>query len=178
MKKDYTTKCCEGVGDKNNPKYMLVGISGGRLGCIQTGVPFTRDASGKLLIRVLHELGYTYNLEWDEKPIYSNIYVTNLVKGVILDQDGNNRTPYESEINYWVPMFKKEVQEVKPEKMVAIGRIVLETFRNIGIKHSLSLKHPSYYARNGALGKSRAAWSEMLTEYTSVLGLNNSHEKV
>jgi len=172
MKGDYTTKCCEGIGDKNNPKYMLVGISGGRLGCIQTGVPFTKDASGKLLIRVLHELGYTHSLEWDENPIYNNIYVTNIVKGVILDPDGNNRIPSESEINYWVPSFKREIDQVKPKVIVAIGRIVSDTFRNIGIRHTLSIKHPSYYARNGALGKSRASWSEMLTEYTAILGIN------
>ena len=170
--RDYTTKCCDGVGDKNSPKYMLVGISGGRLGCIQTGVPFTKDASGKLLIRVLHELGYTHSLEWDENPVYNNIYVTNIVKGIILDRDGNNRIPLTNEINYWIPMFKREIKEIKADKMVAVGRIVLETFNDIGIRHSLLLRHPSYYARSGALGKSRASWSEMLTEYTEVLGIN------
>ncbi len=170
--KDYKTKCCEGIGDKNGPKYMLVGISGGRLGCILTGVPFTRDASGRLLIRVLKELGYTKSLEWDEKPVYTNVYVTNLVKGVILDCYGNNRKPDSIEIEYWIPEFKKEVAKVKPKQIVAVGKVVLETLEKTDIKCDLIVKHPSYYARNGALGKSRPSWGNMLSEYALVLGLN------
>ena len=80
-KRNYKDKICDGIGDKDHPKYMLVGMCGGRLGCIQTGVPFTRDGSGKLLIRTLNELGYTKDYEWNENPQYDNLYVTNLVKG-------------------------------------------------------------------------------------------------
>lgn len=174
----YKDKICDGIGDKNSPKYMLVGMCGGRLGCIQTGVPFTRDGSGRLLIRVLNELGYTDSFERDEKPVYRNMFVTNLVKGVILGDCGNNRVPTTEEIDYWRQAFYNEVAEVKPRQLVAIGRTVFEALNGIvdtsqGKYPLLFVRHPSYYLRNGALGKSRPAWFEMLKEYTMVLGRND-----
>ncbi len=186
--RDYKTKICDGIGDKDHPKYMLVGMCGGRLGCIQTGVPFTRDGSGKLLIRVLNELGYTKDYEWNENPQYKNIYVTNLVKGVILGTDGNNRAPTDDEIQYWMKSFIEEIVEVNPEHVVAIGHVVEsaiekvihnctfcegETFTNYEV---LFVKHPSYYLRNGALGKANNAWKSMLDEYTKILGKNEKQK--
>ncbi len=173
--RDYTNKICSGIGDKNHPRYMLVGMCGGRLGCIQTGVPFTRDGSGKLLIRVLNELGYTKDYEWNEQPKYNNIYVTNLVKGVILGDDGNNRTPTYDEIQYWMEAFLNEIKEVNPRYVVAIGHIVEKAISpRVNNAMMLFLKHPSYYLRHGALGKARGAWSQMLNEYTKILGKNET----
>ncbi len=172
--RNYKDKICDGIGDKNSPRYMLVGMCGGRLGCIQTGVPFTRDGSGKLLIRVLNELGYTKDYEWNENPQYHNIYVTNLVKGVILGDDGNNRAPTYDEIQYWTEAFINEIKEVNPRYVVAIGHVV-ETAISPRVDNAilLFLKHPSYYLRNGALGKANNAWAKMLEEYTKVLGEND-----
>lgn len=175
--RDYKTKICDGIGDKESPKYMLVGMCGGRLGCIQTGIPFTRDGSGKLLIRVLNELGYTKDYEWNESPVYNNVFVTNIVKGVILKEDGNNRVPTYEEIVYWKNTFIDEIILVKPKVIVAIGRIVynhINTFVTIGGNNPkvLFVRHPSYYLRNGALGKSTEAWNMMVNEYTNVLGPN------
>lgn len=176
IKGDYKTKICDGIGDRDSPKHMLVGMCGGRLGCIQTGVPFTRDGSGRLLIRVLKELGYTSSFERDEKPEYHNVYVTNLVKGVILNECGNNRVPNETEIEYWLPSFLNEVNFVKPKHTVAIGSVVFSTLLRVdsGDIHPplLSVRHPSYYLRNGALGKANQAWKDMLEEYKNILGYN------
>ena len=183
---DYRTKCCSGVGDTDKPKYMLVGMCGGRLGCIQTGVPFTKDGSGRLLIRVLKELGYTQSYERDEKPVYNNIYVTNLVKGVILENGGNNRIPTDMEIEFWKEDFLAEFGKVNAQKIVAIGHLVeshlekmIDFFHHCEFcednskgSRLLFLKHPSYYLRHGALGKSKPAWTEMLAEYKDILGVN------
>jgi len=176
--RDYKTKICDGIGDTDHPKYMLVGMCGGRLGCIQTGVPFTRDGSGKLLIRVLNELGYTKDYEWNENPQYHNIYVTNLVKGVILGDDGNNRVPTYEEIMYWRNTFIDEITLVNPEYVVSIGMVVrnhIESFVSQGGNNPLLLfvKHPSYFLRHGALGKAKGAWTQMLKEYTNTLGVND-----
>ena len=168
----YKDKICDGTGDKNNPEYMLVGMCGGRLGCIQTGIPFTRDGSGKLLIRTLNELGYTKDYEWNENPQYKNIYVTNLVKGFILGPDGNNRAPTYDEIQYWMEPFMEEIQDVNPKVVVAIGHVVEKALTHKIYKPLLFVKHPSYYLRNGALGKANTAWQTMLEEYTKVLGVN------
>ena len=174
----YKDKICDGVGDKNGPKYMLVGMCGGRLGCIQTGVPFTRDGSGRLLIRVLNELGYTESFERDENPIYHKVYVTNLVKGVILDPFGNNREPNDIEIDYWRNHFLNEIADVRPRQVVAIGHLVYDAIKRMidfgQGKHPLLLvRHPSYFLRNGALGKSTYGWEQMLNEYRNVLGYHD-----
>ncbi len=175
--KDYKDRCCNGIGDKNQPKYMIVGMCGGRLGCIRTGIPFTKDGSGKLFIRAMKELGFTKSNEWDLDPVYENVYVTNLVKGTILADDGFNRNPTDSEIAYWWSEFIDEVVTIKPEHIVAVGNLVygyLKDSHKFSDIHDIwHIKHPSYYLRHGALGKARPAWNEMLEEYTLVIGVND-----
>ncbi len=171
---DYKKPVSFGYGVQN-PKYMLVGISGGRLGCIQTGVPFTRDMSGRLFQRVMNRLGYSRTDEFSEKPEYDNIYVTNLVKGVVLTTDGNNRQPKHREIRYWMGEMRLEVYKIMPEILVAVGSLVYDYLKaeRIG-PEVLKVKHPAWYGRMGALNEASVAWHDMVSEYTEVLGKNES----
>lgn len=168
----YKIPICTGVGETKNPKYMLVGYYGGRLGCQKTGVPFTKDGSGKLFIRAMRSLGYTTAFDTDEAPWYKTVYVTNLVKSKCITEDGLNRDPNNDELHYWLGQFNLEHKRVAPHKVVAIGNVVYETLLFGGYRDMLKIKHPSYYLRNGALRGSSNAWTNMLDEYTKVLGKN------
>lgn len=153
------------------PQYMLVGISGGRLGCIETGVPFTKDMSGRLLQRALRRLGFAHTDEHSIKPVLDRIYLTNLVKGKILDSTGLNRAPNNMEIRYWMQDFRDEVEKVQPKIVVAMGSVVYDYLKDEEFIDNLyKLKHPAWYGRMGALNEDSQAWEDMLEEYKSVLG--------
>ncbi len=171
---DYKKPVSFGYGVQN-PKYMLVGISGGRLGCIQTGVPFTKDMSGRLFQRVMNRLGYSRTDEFSEKPEYDNIYVTNLVKGVVLTTDGNNRAPSNKEIRYWMSDMLDEIdRRIKPKFVIALGSVVYDYLKDETFSAMLlKLKHPAWYGRMGALNEASIAWHDMVAEYTEVLGKND-----
>lgn len=175
---DYKLPACEGYG-MFEPKYMFIGISGGRLGCLDTGVPFTKDMSGRLFQRAMYRLGYSSTGdETTVKPVYSGIYVTNLVKGKILDSKGLNRAPKNHEIRYWMGDLLDEIVLVKPQKIVAVGSVVYDYLKDEtwgdGLYDAtlLKVKHPSWYGRKGALKNNSQAWIDMLEEYRYVLGEN------
>lgn len=170
---DYKKPVCAGYG-VIRPKYMFVGISGGRLGCIQTGIPFTRDMSGRLFQRVLGKLGYSKSDEFSENPELVNCYMTNLVKGKILTTTGCNRAPTNEEIRYWLDDFYEECWRITPQKIVAVGSIVYDYLKDEGFPAKvLKVKHPSWYGRHGALDENNIFWKDMYNDYLEVLGKND-----
>lgn len=164
----YQIRSCEGYGTLL-PKIMLVGISAGKLGALQTGVPFTKDSSGRLMQRVLRYLGYSESDEKSLEPKLKQCWITNLVKGRLLDKKGNNRLPTKEEINYWWDDFCKEVNQVQPEKIIAVGKLVFRElegqFPNVSF-----VNHPRWYASHGAINYKSVYWQIMINDYRKVLG--------
>ncbi|GAI86895.1 unnamed protein product, partial [marine sediment metagenome] len=79
-KKCHWGKPTYGYGDIDSPT-VFVGEAPGRDGCGYTGIPFTRDRSGKLYNWILNYLGVTLE----------DTYTTNIVKCWPADKDGKNR---------------------------------------------------------------------------------------
>lgn len=162
---------------------MFVGISAGKLGALQTEVPFTKDMSGRLLQRTLYYLGLSKTTdEKTLKPELVDCYITNMVKGRILDQNGNNRLPTKEEIAYWLPAFERELWQVKPKKVIALGQLVFdsitEAFMELKVNYPpniqlIKLKHPRAYGSRGAINKNSDAWLDMLTDYRETLQIQS-----
>lgn len=150
---------------------MFVGLSAGRLGALVTKVPFTKDASGRLLQRALKELNLSRSDELSLQPELVNCYVTNLVKGKCLDPNGNNRLPTVKEFEYWwSPTFIDEMMMVKPRRILALGNPVYQVFRRKlqleQLHKVVQVKHPRYYASHGALShRLTKAFLDMTLEY-------------
>jgi|Deesub1362A_J573_1020465.scaffolds.fasta_scaffold01835_11 DNA polymerase len=102
-----------GVG-KENSKIFLIGLAPGRLGADKTGIPFTRDRSGKLLRHLISKTGLSENY----------FYITNLVKCNPRDKQGNNRTPTKKEIENCKSYLEAELSLIKPKIIVTLGVLV------------------------------------------------------
>ena len=153
--------------------FMFVGISAGRLGALITQIPFTKDASGRLLQRCLYRLGFSKSEEHSTIPEYQNCYVTNFVKGRCLTDSGLNRLPTRAEFEFWWPSIKKEVSEVHPKLILALGKIVYDElsiylFPSADKAILKQLKHPRYYQAHGALSNQKA-FEKMVEEYLKVI---------
>jgi uracil-DNA glycosylase len=147
---------------------MFVGISAGRLGALVTKVPFTKDASGRLLQRCLNTLGFSKSDEYSLQPELSNCYVTNLVKGRILDKDGLNRLPTVKEVEYWWPTFLEEYYKVQPQRILSLSQFVYQELRIRGIR-SVKLNHPRWYQSHGALTLHSFSFQKMVEDYRKAL---------
>lgn len=146
---------CDGYGPIPADN-MFVGISAGRLGALQTKVPFTKDASGRLLQRCLGELGLSQSDEFSMRPELWNCYITNLVKGRCLTPEGLNRLPTLQEVLFWLPTFIKEVERVRPKVILCLSKGVYQTVRFRYPRLARPLKHPRWYQSHGALSNQKA----------------------
>lgn len=168
----YQVKSCEGYGCLN-PRFMFVGISAGKLGALKTNVPFTKDGSGRLLQRTLKELGLSKSDELSLKPELVDCWITNLVKGRILDEKGNNRLPNQKEINYWWNDFVTEFERVNPKTIVAVGKLVYDMIRNNMSYHIQKdvrfVMHPRWYFSHGGIKQGSKASLDMIADYRKVL---------
>jgi len=165
----YEEAGCEGYG-RTPADFMFVGISAGRLGALKTRVPFTRDASGRIFQRCLNRLGLSRSDEFSIKPDLVNCYVTNLVKARVLTQKGLNRLPTVKEIVYWLPTLREEVSQVKPKRIIALGKLVLRWLRR---EYPSSLvnyvPHPRWYQAHGALAQGSRSFEQMVRDYKVAL---------
>lgn len=73
-------------------------------------------------------------------------YVLNLVQYAPVNIEGKLRYPNKCEINDSIPSFLKRVDELKPDLIIAFGKIVSnELYKIKGIEDKLLTKqHPSY----------------------------------
>lgn len=172
-------EACKGYGCIP-AKFMFVGISAGKLGALKTEVPFTKDMSGRLFQRALYELGLSKTAdEKTLKPELVDCYVTNLVKGRILDENGNNRLPTHEEVLFWLPKLQEEIGHVQPNVLVGLGKLVTYYLQKsfqvgvllapVGMKLT-ELKHPRAYGSKGAIGFTKA-WDEMKADYQVIKSL-------
>jgi len=174
MTEETYQRACEGYG-AIPAKFMFVGISAGKLGALQTRIPFTKDSSGRLFQRCLGRLGLSETDEFALKPVLRDSYVTNLVKGRILDDSGNNRLPTLKEIEFWWDAMQSEILGVNPQRTLAMSDLVWQVFERRLSLDTLHLvrqvKHPRWYASHGALAKDNSYFEDMVKEYRDALGL-------
>lgn len=142
---------------------LFVGLAPGRLGADYTGIPFTKDSSGKLFQLALSSSGISMEpngLVQNEDVIKA--YVTNLVKCNPQDSKGNNRYPSLGEINNCKCYLDIEMNFIHFDVIVPLGKLATENILNqkcskFSSMHNKSLKlnkfhcipfiHPSYVAR-------------------------------
>jgi len=166
---------CEGYGC-SPAKYMFIGISAGRRGALLSKVPLTKDASGRLFQRCLGRLGLSSSDEFSIKPELNDTYITNLVKGRCLTENGLNRLPTDDEVAYWAPLLIDEIKKIQPKVLGLLGdfvqkKSVVIPWPLIRDKHiGLGLfYHPRWYASRGALKIGSPAFEQMVTEYAAEL---------
>lgn len=135
-----------GVGPRR-PAVMLVGLAPGRRGADRTGIPFTGDASGRLLRHALARAGV------DER----SVYVTNVVK--CCPNDGRrNLPPSREEIANCLPYLAREIALVRPARIVALGRMAERALAVLAPPHIVAaIPHPGYAVRH-ARGYDEAAF--------------------
>ena len=109
-----------GYGDRR-PRVLFVGEAPGRFGGDITGVPFTRDRSGRLFQKMLGEIGLSSSSPDDLLPKLHGAYVTNIVKCNPRDLKGRNRTPLESEIARCRKFLTEEIRILSPEVIAPLG---------------------------------------------------------
>ncbi|HIQ00697.1 MAG TPA: uracil-DNA glycosylase [Anaerolineales bacterium] len=111
-------------------RVMFVGEAPGYRGADVTGVPFTRDRSGRRLQALLIRLGLS--LEADpavERPRLRGCYLTNLVRC----NPPDNRRPTRAEIGACLPYLLAELERVQPRILVPVGLLAAQVL----LKHLL-----------------------------------------
>jgi DNA polymerase len=133
------------------------------------GEPFVGPA-GQLLTKMITAMGLER----------SKVYITNIVKYRPAigdgDQGSRNRRPTAEEIAAGLPHLRKELAELRPKVLVALGATALEglageplaigqargqwrTFEGIPMMPTF---HPSYLLRNESLTERRKVWEDLL----------------
>ena len=95
-------------------KIMFVGEAPGQAGCNITGIPFTRDRSGRYFQLCLQQARFNFE----------EVYTTNICKC----SPPGNRNPDDKEIENCLPYLKNEIKWVKPEIVVCLGRVASKIF--------------------------------------------------
>lgn len=127
-----------GFGSMRLP-VMIVGLNPSKRGHNESGIPF-RMSSGRLIPSgraLLHGLeGLGIGLE--------DLYFTELTKCHASD----NR-PRAEEIKNCVPYLVEELKLVSPDRVVALGSVVVGAIAKLGLgrPHLVQLRHPSYVQR-------------------------------
>lgn len=129
---------------------IFVGEAPGLHGCATTGIPFTRDRSGKYYQWILKYLGVTK----------SDVYTTNIVKCWPGDENfKKNRTPTRTEVNNCFPHLLNEIEVIKPKTIVCLGRVPekimrerLKEIRRVTLINTevVYIRHPAYMLRTGS----------------------------
>jgi DNA polymerase len=101
----------------------------GRRGGAVTGVPLTRDESGKRFAAFLSLAGISRDA----------VFITNAVLCNPLDATGRNRPPTSAEIARCRPFLARTLASVDAPVVVALGRVALESLRAVA-PHALDLR--------------------------------------
>lgn len=131
------SRAVPGVGPAR-ARVMFVGLAPGRCGADRTGIPFTRDASGRLFRRALEACGVDAR----------EVFVTNVVK--CNPNDGRrNLAPTQEEIANCLAHLRREVALVRPARIVALGRVAARVLRDAFPDRDVrAIPHPGYAARH------------------------------
>jgi DNA polymerase len=96
---------------------FFVGEAPGTHGADQTGVPFTRDRSGRRLQQVLIDLGLSAETDPRAEQPRLRCYVTNVVRC----NPPANRRPAPAEITACLPYLWSDLAAVQPEFVIPVG---------------------------------------------------------
>lgn len=109
------SRIVHGYGDPS-ARIVFIGEAPGRHGADRTGVPFSGDKSGRVLQRMLIELGLSSEQAPAERP-QLRCFVTNVVRCC----PPANRTPTPREQANCMPFLIAELAAVDPQIVVPIG---------------------------------------------------------
>lgn len=148
-----------------NANIFFLGLAPGRLGADSTGIPFTKDSSGRLFQLALSSSGISMEpngLVQNENELRA--YVTNLVKCNPKNDKGNNRYPSKLELDNCNEFLKHEMRLIHFDVIVPLGRLSTEIVLNQKCNKFISMHnlpihangswcipfiHPSFVARGG-----------------------------
>jgi uracil-DNA glycosylase len=137
------------------PEILLVGEAPGPNGCRFSGVPFTGEnelSTGQLPFG--GEVSSTFakpksemsgKLFWKTlAPLHGKMLVWNCVPFHPFKQGKplSIRTPRKTEVAQYAPILQEMIQEIKPKKVVAIGRNAQASITSLGL-NPLYVRHPS-----------------------------------
>ena len=122
---------CHALTCANGPldaRVLFVAEAPGRRGAALTGVPLTRDQTGRRFDTFLRIAGIAR----------SDVFVTNAVLCNPLDAQGRNRTPSSRERAHCRAYLSRTLDVVAAPVVVALGSVALESLRDIA-SHGASL---------------------------------------
>ena len=113
------------IGEGNHEaKIMFIGEAPGKNEAL-TGRPFC-GAAGKFLDELLKSININR----------SDVYITNIVK----DRPPENRDPFPEEISIYGPFLDRQIELIKPEVLVALGRFSMKyLMEKFGLTEKLDL---------------------------------------
>ena len=115
---------CHVLSAANGPidaRVLFVAEAVGRRGGAMTGVPLTRDESGRRFGTLLEVAGLRRE----------DVFITNAVLCNPLDASGRNRTPTAAEVARCRSFLSRTLEAVAAPVVVALGRVALESLRAI-----------------------------------------------
>jgi uracil-DNA glycosylase family 4 len=113
------TQVVHGYGDVGG-EFLVVGDSPSEA-ADRTGVPFTGDAAGERLQRILGELGFSRSPPDAAEPDLQNVFLTYLARC-----RHHARPPTDAEVTNCDPFLTAEIRMINPHIIVPVGQRALE----------------------------------------------------
>ncbi|HLI46518.1 MAG TPA: uracil-DNA glycosylase [Geobacterales bacterium] len=160
---EYWGKPVPGFGDRKAELFIL-GLAPAAHGANRTGRMFTGDASGDLLVKVLHKYGFAnkpVSVSKDDGLMLKNCYLSASIRCA----PPNNR-PLASEIRNCSEYLIRELKLIRPKYIVLLGRIAYDTFFKIFESvYGFGIKKPKF--EHGLIYKSNNSPYIILTYHPS-----------
>jgi uracil-DNA glycosylase family 4 len=144
---DYWGRPVPGFGDPH-ARVVAVGLAPGAHGSNRTGRQFTGDASGNFLYPALFRAGFASrpdSTSRDDGLVLSDLYITAAARCA---PPGNKPLP--AELENCQPYLERELELIRPQVIVALGRIAFERILRILRRpaSSLAFSHGVVYPLN------------------------------
>ena len=140
--KEYWGKPVPGFGDPK-ARILVVGLAPGAHGSNRTGRQFTGDASGGFLFPALHKAGFANQALAESRSdglILKDMYITASGRCA---PPANKPSP--EELNNCQPYLECELEILKPNVIVCLGRIAFERILKIYSVRNLKFGHAAAY---------------------------------
>ncbi len=148
---EYWGKPVPGFGDPE-ARILVVGLAPGAHGANRTGRNFTGDASGRFLYPALHRAGFANQpsaTSRDDGLILSQVYLAASARCVPPENK-----PTLEEMDNCQPYLERELEILKPQVIVCLGRIAFERILRI-----YSARNADWKFRHGAFYQlDRGVW--------------------
>jgi uracil-DNA glycosylase family 4 len=125
---EYWGKPVPGFGDPQ-AHVLVVGLAPGAHGSNRTGRQFTGDASGGFLYPALHRAGFSNQAEAESRSdglILKDVYIT--ASGRCAPPDNK---PSPEELNNCQPFLEREIEIIRPQVIICLGRVAFERILKI-----------------------------------------------